>query len=116
MPLKIYYLDDELELLEIFSDLFSSDDVVVTTFSDPKTAIEAIKASPPDLLFLDYRLPNTTGDQVALQIDPKIPKAIVTGDLSVTLEAKFDAKYAKPFSIKEVKAFINLYVDRRKTS
>ena len=41
MPLKIYYLDDEPDLLEIFTDTFSSDSIKVTTFSDALPAIDA---------------------------------------------------------------------------
>jgi len=110
MPLKVYYLDDELDILEIFSDEFANEDVSVTTFSDPKAAIDAIKANPPDLLFLDYRLPNTTGDQIALLLDPNIPKVLISGDPTIKLEAKFEARFGKPFSVKEMKTFIDSHI------
>jgi CheY-like chemotaxis protein len=113
MPLRIYYLDDEPDLLEIFAELFGSSEVTVTTFTDPNKAVEAIMASPPDLLFLDYRLPNTTGDKIALQLDPKIPKALITGDLTLNLEAKFDAMFEKPISHQEVQKFIQSYAPFR---
>ena len=109
MAISVYYLDDEPELLELFSDLISSDEIIVRTFSDPKLALEAILARPPDLLFLDYRLPNTTGDKIALQLDPKIPKILITGDLEITLEANFTAILHKPFSSKDVKTLIETF-------
>ena len=115
MPIKLYYLDDEPELLELFSDLISSEHVAITTFSDPLLALDAIKANPPDLLFLDYRLPHTTGDQIALQVPASIPKVLITGDLDVTLHAKYEAKFAKPVSTKDVKAFLSAFRSRGPT-
>jgi CheY-like chemotaxis protein len=106
MSLKVYYLDDEPALLEIFSDTFSSEEIQITTFSDPKEAIAAIKSSPPDLLFLDFRLPNTTGVAIAQQLDPNIPKALISGDLSLKPEVPFDAVFEKPIKISEVLSFI----------
>jgi DNA-binding response OmpR family regulator len=116
MPLKIYYVDDEPALLEMFVDTFSSPDLEITVFEDPKKAIAAIKASPPDLLFLDFRLPNTTGDKLALSIDPNIPKALISGDLSIKCEAKFDAYFEKPYKSSDVEAFIRKYLGVKKAA
>jgi DNA-binding response OmpR family regulator len=109
---RVYYLDDEPDLLEMFADTFGSAEVEVTTFTDPKKAVEAIQSRPPDLLFLDYRLPNTTGDKVALLLDPKIPKALITGDLTVNVEAKFEVKFEKPIPIEKVEKFIQFHKSR----
>jgi DNA-binding NtrC family response regulator len=106
MSLNICYLDDEVELLEMFSDLFSDDETIIRTFSDPKTAIDQIKLNPPDLIFLDFRLPHTNGDEVALKLDSKIPKALITGEIDVDLEANFSKIFAKPYNVEEIKSFI----------
>jgi DNA-binding NtrC family response regulator len=99
MSLKVYYLDDEADLCELFADYFSSDKVAVTTFVDTKIAIEAIKKNPPDIFFVDYRLPNTTGDEVAKALDPKIPKILVTGEFSIKTDYKFDLILSKPIDV-----------------
>lgn len=109
MPLKVYYLDDEIELLEIFKDMFESEDIEITLFSNPQTAIEAINSSPPDLLVLDYRLPNITGDQIAQTLDPKIPKVLITGDLSVQCVSHFHAIFEKPLVTSEIEAFLRQF-------
>lgn len=106
MVFRIYYLDDEAALLEIFSEIFSSTTVQVKTFSEPSQLIAECKSNPPDLLFLDFRLPNTTGVAVAQQVDPKIPKVLVTGDLSVKVDVKFEAIFEKPIKVDVVEAFI----------
>lgn len=102
MPLRIFYLDDEPALLELFSDTFSAADRVITNFSDPKTAIEAIRKTPPDILFIDYRLPSYTGDQIAQMLDPKIPKVLITGDMQVKCNYNFLAILEKPYSASKI--------------
>lgn len=109
MPLKVYYLDDEVELCENFADYFESVDVQVTTFTDPKQAIDSIKSNPPDLIFVDYRLPGTTGDQVALALDPRIPKILITGDLSVVTSYEFIAILSKPFKHSDIYDILGRY-------
>ena len=73
MPLKVYYLDDEKDLCEMFVDYFSNKDVEVTTFTDPLKAIAHSLNHPPDLIFVDYRLPGTTGDEVAKSLGASVP-------------------------------------------
>lgn len=109
MPVNVYYLDDEETLCEIFSAHISSDQINVTTFSDSNETIEACKNNPPDILFIDYRLPGTTGDLVVLDIDESIPKVLVTGDLSYNSRYQFNKIISKPCNYKEVKNIIDEY-------
>lgn len=113
MPLRIYYLDDEADLLDVFFETFSAPGIEITTFSDPQTALAAVRSNPPDLLFLDYRLPNITGDELAGQLDPKLPKALVTGAMNIVLRAHFDAVFPKPYEVEEVQTFIDSFLQRR---
>jgi CheY-like chemotaxis protein len=106
VSLKVYYLDDEPDLLEIFVDTFSSSLVEITTFTDPIKAIAVIKSSPPDLLFLDFRLPYTTGLMVAEQLDPNIPKVLVTGDMSIKPSSVFKMVCEKPINPGVIEKFI----------
>jgi len=114
MPLEIVYLDDESDLCETFIDNFATADVHVTTFVDPDAAIAHVAHAPPDLLFLDYRPPTTTGDAVAMLIDATIPKVLLTGDLHVRPDYPFVGVFHKPFSVTEVATFIAAYVSRVK--
>jgi DNA-binding NtrC family response regulator len=107
MPLKIYYLDDENDLLEMFSDTFSSANRSISTFSDPNTAMEAVRQNPPDILFIDYRLPNYTGDQIAQELDPKLPKVLITGDMQVNSKYKFLAVFEKPYRTSQIEDLLD---------
>ncbi len=109
MSLKVYYLDDEEGLCENFSDAFSTEKFCVITFTDPAKAVEAAKLNPPDLFFLDYRLPGTTGDQIAQALDPKIPKFLITGDIFIETNYKFMKVFAKPYSDEEILKVLHEY-------
>lgn len=116
MPLKIVYLDDEPGLCEMFVDNFASQDVTVDTFTNPEAAVKAINESPPDLVFLDYRLPGTTGDEVAGCLSTFIPKVLITGDLTVISALSFVKVFHKPFDFTEMELFIQSYLDRKEVA
>jgi DNA-binding NtrC family response regulator len=106
MTFRIFYLDDEPELLELFVDTFSEAGLEISVFSEVSVALEAIKRQPPDLLFLDYRLSGITGDEIALSLDPSIPKVLITGDQQVKTKADFLIVFPKPYRAETVEAFI----------
>ncbi|WP_448565268.1 response regulator [Thalassotalea ganghwensis] len=106
MIFNVVYLDDEQDLCEIFYEFLSNDETVVKTFTIPEDAINAINDTPPDLFFIDYRLPATTGDDVAKAVDKSIPKVLVTGDLSVQTDYMFDQKVAKPYQFSDIQQLI----------
>jgi DNA-binding NtrC family response regulator len=116
MQLNVYYIDDEPYLLEIFSDLFSNDEVKISLFSDPEKLFETVRKNPPDLMFIDNRLPNISGDQIGLCLDQSIPKVLITGDLSVSCLAKFEVIMQKPFKIKEIQAILDKHLQIKKSA
>ncbi len=107
MSINVIYLDDEPMLCELFSEFFSSDDIIITTFTDVYTAIDEIKKNPPDLIFIDFRLPGMNGDQVALQLAPSIPKFLITGDIDVETAYKFTKVIPKPYKRDEISSILN---------
>lgn len=97
MPLKVLYLDDEPDLCDIFTEEFTTPGIIITAFSDPKEAMASLNTNPPDLIFLDYRLPGTNGDKLALAMPPHIPKYLITGESTVETKYPFLAILGKPF-------------------
>lgn len=110
MAVDVCYLDDEATLCTIFSEMLGSDEITITTFINADEAIEHCKTNPPDIFFIDYRLPETTGDQVASKVDDKIPKVLVTGDLSLNANYAFKHIIAKPYNFDEIKNIIGEYL------
>jgi DNA-binding NtrC family response regulator len=109
MPLDVLYVDDEKDLCENFEDLFSSPQVRVRTFTDPRLAVAAANQDPPDLAFLDFRLPELNGEQIARAMKREIPKYLITGDLAVRCDYPFVATFYKPYAFDEVKRVLDRY-------
>lgn len=99
MSLKVFYLDDEPDLLQLFMETFQTDQIQISTFDNPDYAISEAKTNPPDVFFIDYRLPLITGDKVAGKVPSSIYKVLVTGDLNLNLNYSFDQIVEKPFKI-----------------
>jgi DNA-binding response OmpR family regulator len=109
MQLNVWYIDDEPDLCEVFCEYFSDTDVIVTTFTDPNAALSAAKLVLPDLLFIDYRLPTTTGDKVAQLFAPSVPIYLVTGDITVNTQYRFLRIFPKPYNEKDILAVLRLH-------
>ncbi len=114
MPIKVYYLDDEKALCENFVNYFDSPQVAATSFSEVNEFVSAVKADPPDLAFIDFRLSGTTGDMVAKMIDPKIPKYLISGDLYIKTNSIFIEILSKPNENKAIRDVIDRYLQTRK--
>ncbi len=113
MTLDIVYLDDEVDLLELFSELFSSEKVKVHTFSSPQEAIDYSTAHPPDLIFLDYRLPGTNGDEISKKLDSHLPKVLLTGDINNEFQVDYFSILQKPYSAEDVQKILRQFVSSR---
>lgn len=116
MALKVFYLDDEADLCELFQESFESEKVSVTTFCDPEQFVQEVQVNAPHLVLLDYRLPHTNGEEVGRRIDPNIPKALITGDLLVEVPPNFLKVFSKPFNFNEMESFIEEFQASLNTS
>lgn len=114
MQFNIVYLDDEIDLCQIFEDIFTTDEVKIKAFIEPADAVSEIAINPPDLIFLDYRLQNTTGDIVAKQLGDTIPMALISGDLHIKPIESFSRIFFKPYDSVEIAVFIRQYVVQKK--
>ena len=112
MALNIVYLDDEADLCNLFQEAFESSAVRIKAFTDPEDAILDIEMNPPDLIFLDYRLPNTTGDIIAMRLGSSIPLVLITGDLNVSPKASFVKIFKKPYKYQEMQSFISGFLTK----
>ena len=109
MALSIVYLDDEIQLGEIFREFVESDAVRVHTFTEAHKAIDFCHQTPPEMAFIDFRLSDTTGIVVAKALDAEIFKVLVTGELVPPGSNSFDEVISKPFKLKEIQNVIARY-------
>lgn len=99
---NIVYLDDEKCLTDIFELVFEDSAHTIMTFNHENDAITYCQHSPPDILFVDYRLESMLGDAVAHQLPHSIAVVLVTGDLKVESDFIFSHIINKPFKLDEL--------------
>ena len=78
-PIRVLVVDDELLARERITDLLAHEpDVeILGTADNGNTAVEAIRAKRPDLVFLDVQMPGKTGLDVVRDIGPEAMPATI---------------------------------------
>lgn len=74
IPKKILIVDDDLTLVEMYSERLKVEGYDVATAHDGDAGFAAIKAKKPDLVLLDIMMPKTNGLDVLKQMkaDPEL--------------------------------------------
>ena len=122
MPkLKILIVDDDLDILDLIEATLEGE-FELTKAATGKEALEKLKSQTPDLLILDYMLPDLKGPEICkiIRKDPLLlntPILMLTGkgeieDKVTGLEAGTDDYMLKPFDPKELIARIRMLIRR----
>jgi DNA-binding NtrC family response regulator len=114
MKTTILYLDDEQDLADIFQETFTSDNVHVVAFTEPKDAVEFIKNNHVDIAFFDYLLVGTTGVEVARVNELTIPIIFITGQVDFVVDRPNFQVLGKPFDPGEILDIIDQYRETQK--
>ena len=71
-PARILIADDLPDLLQALVETLEREGFIVTPVDNGQSALDAIRADPPDIAVLDLKMPKLTGFQVcaALRADP----------------------------------------------
>ncbi len=102
-------LPDNLFLIDVI--LGSEEDLQLSYADNGLAALEAVEASPPDLILLDVMMPGMTGYEVIRRIRqnsklPYVPILLITAhdelSMSEGLEMGADGFIRKPFDIEEL--------------
>lgn len=83
---RIFVMDDEPAMVENIQRMLQSRDVLVKAFTNPKLGLEQVLADPPDLVLLDIKMPEMSGEDVFArlhQAHPTIPVIFLTAFGSV---------------------------------
>lgn len=105
--IRVLFVDDEVDLCDVYEVLFSSEKIEVITFSDPLEAINEIKQTSFDIAFLDFRMPQMNGLKLREELPSSTPCFLVTGELDMEVPANFLDLLRKPFKKEEFLATIN---------
>ena len=121
-PARILIADDLPDLLQALKETLEREGFIVTAVPDGKSALEAIRAEPPDIAVLDLKMPRMDGFQVcrALREDPLLENLpVVILSASGSRESKIegldlgaDDFITKPVDVRELLARIRMILKR----
>src|SRR3954469_12966956 len=74
---KVLVIDDSLMLLSFVKEILSEANCEVTTAATAQEGLSAAASDPPDLVLLDYVLPDMKGDEVCQRLSDKAATASV---------------------------------------
>ena len=120
MPNKILLVDDEVNLIDPVAYNLKQKGFDTVTAYDGKSALEAFRKEQPDLVLLDWTLPDLQGVEILKQIREEqdfTPVVMLTGrtakeDIVEGLTAGADDYVTKPFTWEELLARINSVLRR----
>lgn len=121
-PARILIADDLPDLLQALKETLEREGFVVTAVGDGQSALEAIRAEPPDIAVLDLKMPRKDGFQVCRELreDPLLENLpVVILSASGSRESKIegldlgaDDFITKPVDVRELLARIRMILKR----
>lgn len=119
---KVLIVEDELSQREVLKYNLSAEGFVIITAEDGQSALERVEEECPDLILLDWMIPNTSGLEVCrrLKLQTKtrhIPIIMLSArseevDRIRGLETGADDYMVKPYSVFELVARVKAQVRR----
>ncbi|HQA51133.1 MAG: response regulator [Syntrophomonadaceae bacterium] len=115
MPKTILIVDDQKGVRRLLEELFKMEGWNVYTASDGIEAVSQVKASSPDIVLMDMKMPNMNGLESSQQIlalypDMRIIMMTAYGEMDVVkkaLEVGVRRCITKPFDILNLRDLVN---------
>ncbi|MHB8573256.1 MAG: response regulator transcription factor [Candidatus Dormibacteria bacterium] len=115
---RVLVAEDDDAVRSVIRDCLHSDNYDVDEVADGQAALDAARSSPPDVLILDWGLPEVTGADVCRELRREghgFPIIMLTArsstiDLVVGLEVGADDYVTKPFDVRELVARVGAQV------
>ncbi len=118
----ILIADDDPDLRDILRSVLEVAGFTITEASDGAMALQAVQTTPPDLIILDYMMPNLTGPEVCTHLKQdvllrQVPIIMLTGKSEVQdkvhgINAGADDYLVKPFEPQELLARVQMVLRR----
>lgn len=109
-PVKIFVIEDNLDILDYISRSLSQYGCRVKAFSNGTDGLAYYDQFKPDIVITDIHMPGISGNQVAAIIrntKPYCPRLIcITGDPQEAVKENFDLILQKPVSLKDILTII----------
>jgi len=118
---KIMVVDDDEAVRSLLRHTLPPDEYEVTEARDGGEALERIRAAPPDLILLDWRMPGVGGSSVldVVKTDyPDLPVIVLTSEVqehhrALAQALGVDVFLTKPFSPIELLDTVDRLLDER---
>jgi diguanylate cyclase (GGDEF)-like protein len=120
--LRILVVDDDEDIRDVLKIALTKEEFEVIEAASGTEALEAITGRRPDLVILDYKMPEPNGVQVCAQVKKDIllrhlPIVMLTGKSEVSdkvtaFECGADDYIVKPFEIRELIARVRTIIRR----
>ena len=121
--IRLLLIEDDPDMQRLLADYLKEFGMEADPFADPRAALEALKATPYDVVILDLMLPGMDGFDVCKKIRAlsSVPVIISSarGDLGnkiMGFELGADDYLAKPFEPRELVARVQAQLRRRATA
>lgn len=104
--LKILAIDDDEEILYALRAVFQFQGWTGITATDVPTGVKLFQLKKPDLVLIDYHLPQVSGIrgvEMIRELDPDVPIIVFTIDESQEVAEQFIAAGASDFALKPLK-------------
>lgn len=121
MGRRVLLIEDEPNIIEAISFILSRDGWTVHTHEDGETAMDKVRATPPDLIILDVMLPGRSGFDILRDIRAEpdfvnLPVMMLTArgqvkDRELALRLGANHFMTKPFSNQDVKDYVRKLMD-----
>lgn len=109
LNLNVVCIDDEQDILMVIKDNLELMVSQVATYTNQAEALAYIAQHPPDVVLMDYRMPDRDGVALARAIRPKVPVIMVSGDVDFRLEEPFIGFFQKPLDFAKLEQFLESY-------
>jgi two-component system, OmpR family, phosphate regulon response regulator OmpR len=119
MDKKVLIVDDDQKLRELLTEYLTEFGFQVTTLSDGRGILPAVKAENPHIIILDIMLPHKDGFEILREVRTTFPVPVIMltargedADRIVGLELGADDYLPKPFNPRELLARIRAVLRR----
>ena len=121
MQKRLLIIDDDRDIREMLQTFFESNDYQASSIGSVDDIFKVFSENQPDLILLDYRLPEENGAKICLQLKSNpatfhVPIIMISGFPKVTLEQDYhgwDAIVSKPFDLTELHGVVAKFLKER---
>ncbi|MEO6730268.1 MAG: sigma-54 dependent transcriptional regulator [Ferruginibacter sp.] len=120
---KVLIIDDDIEMCRLLEQFFSRHNFEVLLAHSGKRGLEQVEKNHPDVVLSDFRLGDTDGKTLLIEIKkimPEVPVIIITGyrEIKIAVEVMKHGAYdyiTKPLFPDEILLTINKAIEASKT-